>query len=126
MSAKSKLFIIVAISDPWGFNEKTLPLLLQLVDKSKPDFGDWCHSGVTAFFKKSKTSMKRAADLLSAFQDLRSKDERFNETGIGQTTGPLMADINWRGRILSLPIGSALNEAVKLANKDQSTTARSS
>jgi hypothetical protein len=39
MSIKRKKFIVLTLGDTesWGFNEETLPLLLQLVNSSSPD-----------------------------------------------------------------------------------------
>jgi hypothetical protein len=56
MRFKSKPFMIVAINDPLGFGENTLPLLLNLVDGFKPVYRNWNHSGVGTYFKETKSS----------------------------------------------------------------------
>jgi len=119
MPAKRKAFIVVILGDRTGegFDEITLPPLVALMDSSSPDYRQLLTPrGVAAFFVASTAAAQRADELVAAAEQLRSSDSRFESLGIGISSGDMIADFSWFGRLRSPPLGTVANEASRLAS----------
>ena len=121
MSVKSKRFIvlILADTDDWGWNEETLPMLLQIVDSSEPDYRSFTHIAVVANYFTSSKALKAVENVIAAAERLRDSDSRFARLGIGLAEGELVAEFDWlrfkTGR--TGPFGAAVNDAVQVARQ---------
>jgi len=117
MSAKKKRIIVLALGDldKWGFNEETLPLLVSVMESSKPDYLRIVFSGVTGYFISSPRSVTRVQKVIKAVENLRDSDGRFARLGIGLDEGDMIADFHWWGGLKKEgipPLGQVANEAV--------------
>ena len=85
VSAKRKEFIVLAVGDKnsYGYDEHTLPLLIQLVDSSAPDARQFNRIGVVAYYQRSSRAIAAVEDVLSRAEQLRDTDARFGTLGIG-------------------------------------------
>jgi len=120
MSLERKRFIVVSLGDTksWGYDEQTLPMLLEIIDSSSPDFRVWTHVGVLANYLTSPRALKVVEDVIAKAERLRDADPRFTTLGIGLAEGELSADFDWLGRLKTdrksmRPLGEPLNEAVR-------------
>jgi hypothetical protein len=115
MSAKRKQFIVLCVGDKdsYGYDENTLPLLLQIVDSSNPSGRVFTHTGVVGYYQSSRRALARVEEVLSRVERLRDSDTRFNSLGIGLAHGDLIADFDWFGRLKRgfKPMGEAANRA---------------
>jgi len=115
MSAKQKQFIVLCIGDKdsYGYDEHTLPLLLQIIDSSNPCGREFTHTGVVGYYQSSRRALARVEEVLSQAERLRDLDTRFNTLGIGLAHGDLIADFDWFGRLKRgfTPMGEAANRA---------------
>jgi hypothetical protein len=117
VSIKHKRFITLTLGDTesWGWDEHTLPMLLQLVDSSKPDYRMSTHTGIVANYLTSPRALKAVEDVIAGAESLRESDSQFATLGIGLAEGELMAEFNWLGRLKTSrqrPMGNSLNDAV--------------
>jgi hypothetical protein len=124
VSLKYKRFIVLTLGDTesWGYNEHTLPMLLQLVDSSGPDYRMFTHTGVVANYLTSKRALKAVEDIIARAETLRDKDPRFATLGIGLAEGELLAEFDWLGRLKAdgdRPLGPALSDAVQVEGEPQ-------
>ena len=101
MSAKLKEFIVLAIGDrdAYGYDEQTLPLLIQLIDSSTPDARQFTPVGVVAYYLRSSRAVAAIDAILSRAEQLRDTDRRFGTLGIGLAHGEMIADFDWLGRL---------------------------
>lgn len=104
---------MVGDKDSHGYNEHTLPLLVQLIDSSAPDARQFTHTGVVAYFLRSVRAITAIEEIISRAENLRDTDERFATLGIGLAHGQLLADFDWLGRVRRCfsPLGDAANRA---------------
>ena len=119
MPAKRKAFIVVILGDRTGegFDETTLPPLVALIESASPDYRQvLTPRGVAAFFIASSAAAQRAGHLVVAAEHLRSSDSRFETLGIGISSGEMIADFSWFGRLRSVPLGTVANEASRLVS----------
>jgi class 3 adenylate cyclase len=119
MPAKRKAFIVVILGDRTGegLDESTLPPLVALIDSSSPDYRKLLTPrGIAAFFVASAAAAQRADELVAAAEQLRSSNSRFAGLGIGISSGDMVADFSWFGRVRSAPLGAVANEASRLAS----------
>lgn len=120
MSAKIKNFIVVSIGDTggYGYDEHSLPILLQLVDSSCPEHRVFTHTGVIGHFRTSRKNIEIVRRLVAEAESLRVGDVRFAELKIGVAQGDLIGEFDWLGRLkrgrgaVGL-IGGAILEAVR-------------
>jgi hypothetical protein len=124
VSAKYRRFIVVNLSDSnsWGYNEHTLPILLRLVDSSKPDARNFTHLGVVAHYLTSRRALAAVETIITQAEALRDTDSRFVTLGFGLAEGELLADFDWLGRLKTdsiTPLGGTANEAVWNAREPQ-------
>ena len=118
MPAKRREFIVVILGDRTGegFNERTLPPLIALVDSVSPDYREvFLPRGVGAFFVASSAAAQRADQLVAAAEELRTADPRFESLGIGISSGGMIAEFSRFGRVRSMPLGTVANQASRLA-----------
>jgi class 3 adenylate cyclase len=119
MPAKRKTFIVVILGDRTGegFDETTLPPLVALIASAWPDYREVIvPRGVAAFFIASAGAAQRADQLVTAAEQLRTSDSRFESLGIGISSGEMVADFTWFGRLRSAPLGTVANEASRLVS----------
>jgi hypothetical protein len=115
MGAKTKRFIVVSVGDTggYGYDEHTLPVLLNLVDSHRPDHRQFTHTGVVGYFRSSKKGLEVVRVLISEAERLRREDLRFDALNIGVAEGELIGEFDWLGRLKSKSlIGGAIAEAV--------------
>ena len=120
MSFERKRFIVVSLgdTDSWGYDEQTLPMLLQIIDSSTPDFRVWTHIGVLANYLTSTHALRVVEEVIAKAARLRDSDPRFATLGIGLAEGELSAEFDGLGRLKTdrtsiRPLGEPLNEAVR-------------
>lgn len=115
MSAKRKEFIVLAVGDKdsYGYDECSLPLLVQLIDSSAPDAREFTHIGVLAYYMRSNRAIAAVQHVLLQAESLRDTDRRFETLGIGLAHGQMIADFDWLGRLkaASPPLGEVANRA---------------
>ena len=119
MSIKRKRFITLTLGDTnsWGWNEHTLPMLLQLVDFSSPDYRMFTNIGVVANYLTSPRALRAVEEAIGRAESLRDNDLRFAALGIGLAEGELFAEFDWLGRLNTereRPMGSSLTDAVRI------------
>lgn len=119
MSIKRKKFIVLALGDTesWGFNEETLPLLLQLVDSSCPDHRQFTHARVIAYYFSSPQTLRSVEGVVSQAEMLRDSDSRFVSLGIGLAEGEMLAEYDLMGRLKTerlQPIGGFVADASRV------------
>jgi hypothetical protein len=124
MSSKRKRFIVLTLGDreTWGYNEQTLPILLEIVDSSAPDYRMFTHTGVIANYLSSPEALRTVELAITRAESLRDSDSRFATLGIGLAEGELLAEFDWFGRLKSngdRPLGMALTEAVHSEREPQ-------
>ena len=113
MSARENNFIVVSLGDKnsYGFDEHTLPRLIELVDGTAPDARFFFNTGVVAYYLTSRSTLKKAERVAREATALQSSDSKFLSLGIGVSEGKLVADFDWLGRVKSMPMGDAANTA---------------
>jgi class 3 adenylate cyclase len=117
MLAKRKAFIVVMLGDRTGegFDETSLPLLVDLMDSASPDYRQLLsRRGVAGYFVASSDAAERADRLVAAAEQLRQSATRFESLGIGISAGDMIADFTLFGRLRSAPLGTVANEASRL------------
>jgi hypothetical protein len=117
MPVKWTLFIVVMLGDRngWGFDETTFPPLIALMDSASPDYRRlMVPRGFTAYFLASPAGARRAERLVAQADELRTNDAHFKSLGIGISTGEMIADFTWFGRLRSEPLGTVATEAARL------------
>jgi len=115
VSAVRKDFVVVALGDREGngYDEHTLPILVRVMESSKPDAQLSTHRGVIVYYLKSPETIAAVSDFISAVETLRDTDPRFASLGIGIAHGPLLAEFDWRGQVKAsfAPMGEIANAA---------------
>jgi hypothetical protein len=124
MSSKRKRFITLALGDTesWGYDDVTLPMLLQLVDSSAPDHRMFTHESVIVNYLTSGQALKAIEDIITKAESLRDSDPRFASLGIGLAEGEWIAEFDLLGRLNAehmLPLGGSLADAVRAARVPQ-------
>jgi hypothetical protein len=124
MSSKHKRFITLTLCDTesWGYDEVTLPMLLQLVDSSAPDQRMFAPTDVTANYLTSRKALKTIEDIITKAEGLRDNDPRFATLGISLAEGEWIAEFNLLGRPNSdhmLPVAGSLVDAMRTARKPE-------
>jgi hypothetical protein len=99
VSITRKRFITLTLGDTesWGWNEHTLPMLLQLVDSSTPDYRMFTHTGVVANCLTTPRALRAVEDVIARAESRRDSDSRFTTLGIGLAGGELTAEFDWLG-----------------------------
>ena len=119
MSIKQQSFIVLSLCDEesYGYDEHALPLLINLIDATNPDFRDSTHTGVVACYKTSPKNLSLIEQIVKQAETWRATDVKFSTLGIGLAEGELIAEFDWLGRIKGNlgPIGNARIEAAKAA-----------
>ncbi len=117
----SKRFIVLSLNekDSWGWNEQTLPRLIQLVDSMEPDARIFTHTGVVAHFQASRAALKKMEQVVIGAEELRKNDERFSTLGTGIAEGECTTEFDTRGRVKerAMILGDAAGESVRSASK---------
>jgi class 3 adenylate cyclase len=119
MSAKRKAFIVVMLGDRTGdgFDETSLPPLVDLIDSASPNFRQLLvPRGVAGYFVASAAAAERADRVVAAAEQLRQPGTPFERLGIGISAGEMIADFTWFGRLRSAPLGTVANEASRLVS----------
>jgi hypothetical protein len=119
MPAKRKAFIVVILGDCTGegFDERSLPPLVALVDSASPDYRQlFLPRGVGAFFVASSAAAQRADQFVTAAEELRTSHPQFERLGIGISSGDMIAEFSWFGRVRSISLGTVANEASRLVS----------
>jgi hypothetical protein len=115
VSVTEKEFIVLAIGDKdsCGYDERTLPVLILLVDSSAPDAWQFTRIGVVAYYVRSSRAVAAVEEILSRAERLRDTDARFGTLGIGLANGPMIADFDSLGRLKQEmpPLGEVANRA---------------
>ena len=124
MSAKRKRFIILSLGDAesWGYDEHTIPVLLQLVDPSAPAARIFTNMGVVAYYLTSRRTVAVVEGVIAKAEALRDTDSQFATLGIGLAEGELVAEFDWLGRVKTdrfMPLGGAVNDAVRHEREPQ-------
>ena len=122
MSFQRKKFIVLTLGDmeSWGWDEQTLPLLLQLVDSSLPDYRMSTNAGVVANYLTSPRALQAVEQVIAGAERLRDQDPRFGRLGIGLAEGELHAEYDVQDRLVterSKPMGAALTAALRCERK---------
>jgi hypothetical protein len=106
-------FIIVAISSGLTLDAEKNGVMVLTIESCKPAYWHLINpDGYTVFFKSAETDGRgRAESLASRLQTLILMDGRFANFKVGIAEGPLVTQINWRGRICFPPLGEAVNTA---------------
>ena len=124
VSIKRKKFITLTLGDTelWGYNEHTLPMLLQLVDSSAPDYRMFTHAGIVANYLTSPQALRMVEGVIAKAEGLRDSDSRFATLGIGLAEGELIVEFDWLGRIKIdrvKPLGGSVNDAYRVEREPQ-------
>ncbi len=95
-----------------GFDEASLPPLVDLIDSAYPDYRQLLvPKGVAGYFVASPAAAQRADRVVAAAEQLRQSATRFESLGIGISAGEMIADFTWFGRLRRVPLGVVANEA---------------
>jgi class 3 adenylate cyclase len=117
MPAKRKAFIVVGDRTEEGFDEASLPPLVDLIDSASFDYRQLLvPRGVAGYFLASSGAAQRADRVVAAAEQLRQSATRFESLGIGISAGEMIADFTWPGRLRSAPLGIVANEASRLVS----------
>jgi hypothetical protein len=102
-------FIIIAISTNLTMNEKSHPIITTLIDACSPSYCESLNpNGYIAYFRsKQSDSRNRAEKLLSRVQSLILNDDKFADFKVGISEGAMVTEIDWKGKVLSPPLGGA-------------------
>jgi hypothetical protein len=108
-------FIIVHISTGLMMNEVSHPIIVNLVKSSSPTYWQLLNpDSYIAYFRSRKPDSRPRADLLlSGVQNLILNDDKFADFKVGIGEGPMVTEINWKGKVLCPPLGGAGNIASK-------------
>src|SRR5438128_2305474 len=101
----------------WGFDETTLPPLLELVESSSPNCRTVSHLSIIAHYLSSKQALKAVGKVVTMAETLRNNDLRFKTLGIGLAEGELIAEFDWLGRVKThrtQPLGDSVNVAARI------------
>lgn len=119
MAGKIKRFIVLVLTDGdnYGYDEKTLPPLVAVMDSGSPDGQHSNHISVIGFFLTSFRSLARVEAVIQKAEHLRSTDSRYAKLGIGLAEGRMVADFTWLGRLKHemMPLGDTANSAARSA-----------
>lgn len=101
MNIQRKRFITLTLGDTesWGYDELTLPMLLQIVDASAPDYRMFTHLGVLANYRSSSQGLDAVEEAIKRAEGLRDSDSRFATLGIGLAEGELTVEFDRWGRL---------------------------
>jgi class 3 adenylate cyclase len=100
-----------------GFDETSLPALVELIDSASPDYRQLLSPrGVAGYFVASSAAAHRADRVVAAAEQLRQSATRFEDLGIGISVGEMIADFTWFGRLRAAPLGVVANEASRLVS----------
>ncbi len=114
MKVKHDNLIILYITDEWGFNEITWPILAQVIERGKPDYVEFLNPGTFyIYYKGTKQKRKKYDSLLAEMKGLIAGDDRFEDVRVGMANGKMIFEVDWLGRIKSPPIGGPGNDAMK-------------
>lgn len=108
-------FLIVHISTGQTMNEVNHPIIINLIESSAPSYSQLLNpdSYVAYFRSKRPDSSQRAKRLFSDVQSLILNDEKFIDFKVGMSEGTMVTEIDWKGKVLSPPLGGAGNVAMK-------------
>ena len=108
-------FIIVHISTGLTMNEAGHPVILNLIESSSPSYRQILNPDTyIAYFRSGKPdSYMRADRLLSEVQRLILNDDKFADFKVGMSEGLMVTEMDWKGKVLSPPLGGAGNVASK-------------
>ena len=123
MSVKRARFIVVSLTDRdgYGFDEHSLPLLVQLVDSSAPDYRTFTHCGPHAFYLATPEARSRANALIIKAKEMRENNQNLTSLGVGSAEGDLLAEFSWLGRLKidgPIPLGDASIQALEKAKTE--------
>ena len=119
MRAHQREYIIICLHDDSGFEFESYSRLRDLVEKSKPKFWEFLNPGtVLIYFLSNKRNKTKVSSFIESIDHLKIESSEFKDLEIGQSKGELIAEIDWFGNVKSAPLGSAVNEAMKSAQKN--------
>lgn len=102
---------IVYLRDNWGFGEETFPVVRQVVVDSRPDWWAFLNPNAFEVFFIA-THADSAAALVRSAAVLRSTVEPLATMQIGSGEGEMTCEIDSTGRIVSSPMGEAVNRVM--------------
>jgi len=108
-------FIIVHISTGLTMNEVSHPIIINLIESSSPSYSQLLNpDSYIAYYRSRKPDSRHHADrLLQGVQNLILNDEKFSDFKVGVSEGLMVTEIDWKGKVLSPPLGGAGNIASK-------------
>ena len=118
MAEKAEDFLVVCLHDREGFGPEVGPRIMEMVELTHPDQWEFIKPGtVLAYYRSRGRSKKGAADLACSLQSLQSRDLRYRRIALGQAQGRMLADMDFWGKVLSVPLGSATGVAIETARQ---------
>lgn len=118
MKAKQEDFVVVCVTDSWGFTEKNYPQIQNIIDRSNPDFYSVAlPSPILVFFLANKDGESRANALLEAINELIHNNPIYSLTSTGKSIGSLIARFDRHGTVKTEPLGIAINQAMDAARR---------
>lgn len=108
-------FIIVAISTGLTMNEYHNPIVINLIEDCRPDYWELLNPSAYIVFFRSKhsASQKQASRLIRDIQNLILSDDKFEDFTVGINEGPVLTELDWRGRVTFPPLGTAVTQAFR-------------
>src|SRR3989339_2281062 len=116
MTATKKSIIVVCLHHNYGFDEYNHPVLKKLVESFEPDYWEFLNPGtISIYFCNTTANATKADTLVRKPKEAIATDERLRGIGIGSSTGEMIVQLTWRGKIKKAPLGKTWNEAIKRA-----------
>jgi hypothetical protein len=121
IGARRAEFIVVCASDRRSLDERRFSVLYGVFSSSGSDHWEFINPATfVAFFLNSPGGATLARDLRSTLTELKRVMPDYATLGLGQSTGTYLAHFSWRGKIKTLPKGSALADVMRLALENSS------
>jgi hypothetical protein len=114
---------IVIIRDSYGFNEISCPEINSIIKKNKPDYSIFLDPTTFQVYHKAKKGESQVSNLIKQIIDYAEKNKNLFETfTISEDEGPMICELNFFNKIITLPMGVSANKAYqnivyKLGNK---------
>jgi len=115
MKTKEDNLFIIYIYEEDGFNEITSPIILQIINCHKPDYYEFLNPRSFFIYYKTTTnnSHKKITSMLADMEKIIMGDIRFKNVKVGESTGKMIFQTDWLGRIKSSPLGGSGNDAMR-------------
>jgi hypothetical protein len=113
-------FSIIGIRISEGIDESVASLVSDAMNRFEPDHWQIFQPEIYIFyFLQSSNGLDRSRTAKEILEGLRGKNPRLQKMGMGLVSGKLIAGFRRNGEIVGLPLGSAINEADRLALEDR-------